>query len=139
MNTHYQGKITELQVAESFLKNGYQVSQPLVSDSRYDFIVDVKGKLYKIQVKTCRIHEEEGYFEFATSSSHTNTKGTVNHSYSKDEIDYFATYYNNECYLVPVDKCGSRNQRLRIAPTKNGQVKNIMFADEYKLENTFTE
>ena len=52
LNTHFKGKITELEVAESFLALGYQVSQPLVSDSRYDFIVDIKGQLLKIQVKT---------------------------------------------------------------------------------------
>lgn len=103
MNTHFQGKVTELQVANSFLNKGYQVCQPLVSDSRYDFIIDTNGKLYKIQVKTCHLGGDDEYLEFATSSSHTNTQRTVNHSYNKDEIDYFATYYNNQCYLVPVE------------------------------------
>lgn len=139
LNTHFQGKITELQVAESFLAKGYQVSQPLVADSRYDFIVDIRGKLYKIQVKTCHLGGENEYIEFATSSSHTNTQRTINHSYSKDEIDYFATFYEGQCYVVPVEKCGSRGQRLRIKPTRNGQVKGIMFAKDYRLEDIFTE
>ena len=52
LNTHFLGKITELQVAEAFLQRGFQVCQPLVSDSRYDFIVDINGRLLKIQVKT---------------------------------------------------------------------------------------
>lgn len=51
LSTHFQGKITEMQVATAFLQLGYQVSQPLVSDSRYDFIVDINNKLYRIQVK----------------------------------------------------------------------------------------
>lgn len=138
MNTHFQGKVTELQVANSFLSQGYQVCQPLVSDSRYDFIVDANGKLYKIQVKTCHLGGNDEYLEFATSSSHTNTQRTINHSYSKNEIDYFATYYNNQCYLVPVEQCGSRNQRLRLKSTRNGQVKNIMFAENYKMEDILT-
>ena len=45
LSTHYVGKITELAVAQAFLQRGYQVNQPLVADSRYDFIVDVKGNV----------------------------------------------------------------------------------------------
>ena len=131
LNTHFQGKTTEMKVALAFLQKGYQVSQPLVSDSRYDFIIDINNKLLKIQVKTCRIFEEEGYIDFATSTSHTNTQGTVNHSYSEKEIDYFATIYNNECYLIPFSEIGSSSKKLRLLPTKNGQVKNICFAKDY--------
>lgn len=137
MNTHFQGKITELQVANAFLELGFQVCQPLVSDSRYDFIVDINGRLLKIQVKTSHLAEDGGYFEFATSTSHTNTKGTVNHSYTSDEIDYFATIYDNECYVIPVTECGCRGQRLRLKPTKNGQTVGIKFAKDYLLRDTF--
>ena len=136
-STHFQGKITELQVANSFLELGYQVCQPLVSDSRYDFIVDINGKLLKIQVKTSSLAEDESYFEFATSTSHTNSRGTVNHSYTEEEIDYFATMYNNECYLIKVNECGKREQRLRLKPTKNNQTVGIKFAKDYKLKDTF--
>ena len=93
LNTHFKGKITELEVANEFLKRGYQVSQPLVSDSRYDFIVDINSKLLKIQVKTAHAEDDEAYIIFATSSSHTNTTRTINRGYSDNEIDYFATYY----------------------------------------------
>lgn len=137
LNTHFKGKITELEVAESFLALGYQVSQPLVADSRYDFIVDIGGQLLKIQVKTSKLDALGEYFEFATSSSHTNTQGTINRSYKQDEIDYFATMYNNECYVIPVQECGSRAQRLRLQPTKNNQTIGIKFAKDYKLVDKF--
>lgn len=116
---------------------GYQVCEPLVADSRYDFIVDIKGKLIKIQVKTSSPKEEESYFEFATSTSHTNTKGTINTSYTKEQVDYFATMYDDKCYVIPIEQCGCRCQRLRLKPTKNGQVKGIMFAKDYVLEKVF--
>ena len=87
----------------------------------------------KIQVKTCAL-KEDSYLEFATSTSHTNTKGTINKSYTSDEVDYFATYYNNQCFLIPFDVCGNRAQRLRLVPTKNGQTKGITFAKDYELE-----
>lgn len=137
LNTHFQGEITELEVAESFLRLGYQVCKPLVSDSRYDFIVDINHQLYKIQVKTSSLSEDKDYIEFKTQSTHTNTQKTVYHSYSAEDVDYFATIYNHQCYLVPIEKIGSRSFRLRLKPTKNGQIKNINFAENFKLENTF--
>ncbi len=134
LNTHFRGKITELNVANAFLSKGIQVSQPLVSDSRYDFIIDINNKLIRLQVKTCKVSENNDYIEFATSSSHTNTVGTINHSYTKEEIDYFATYYNNECYVIRVDLCGSRNQRLRITPPKNGNQRGSKMLKDYTID-----
>lgn len=134
LSSHFIGEITEQQVALEFLKLGYLISKPLVQSSRYDFIVDVNHNLYKIQVKTGSL-KEDSYIEFATSTSHTNTKGTLNLSYSSDDVDFFATMYNGECYLVPFDVCAKRAQRLRIIPTKNGQVKGITFAKDYHLKD----
>ena len=60
LSTQLQGKITELAVANEFLKLGYTVSQPLVDD-RYDFIVDIKGELKTIQVKTSHLGENNEF------------------------------------------------------------------------------
>lgn len=113
------------------------MSQPLVSDSKYDFIADVNGSLYKIQVKTSSVNKEEGYIQFATSTSHTNTKGTKNIKYSSKDVDFFATIFEGDCYVVPIKDCGSRAKRLRIKPTKNGQIDGISFAKDYLLNKIF--
>lgn len=133
LNTHFIGEITEQQVALEFLKLGYLVSKPLVQSSRYDFVVDINHKLYKIQVKTGTL-KENAYIEFATCTSHTNTKGTINLAYSENDVDFFATMYEGECYLIPFQNCGKRAQRLRIVPTKNGQTKGVTFAKDYHLK-----
>ena len=135
LSTHFIGEITEQQVALEFLKLGYLVSKPLVQSSKYDFVVDINHKLYKIQVKTGTL-KENAYIEFATSTSHTNTKGTINLAYSEDDVDFFATMYEGECYLIPIQNCGKRAQRLRIVPTKNGQTKGVTFAKDYHLKAT---
>lgn len=134
LNSHFIGEITEQQVALEFLKLGYLVSKPLVQSSRYDFIVDINHKLYKIQVKTGTL-KEDAYIEFATSTSHTNTQGTLNLTYSSDDVDFFATMYENQCYLVPYELCGKRSQRLRTIPTRNGQTKGITFAKDFHLKD----
>lgn len=135
LSSHFIGEITEQQVALEFLKLGILVSKPLVQSSRYDFIADVNNHLYKIQVKTCTERESGSYFDFATSTSHTNTQGTLNISYTADDVDFFATFYNNQCYLIPFELCGKRNQRLRLKPTLNGQTKGVLFAKDFKLED----
>lgn len=110
------------------------VSKPLVQSSRYDFIVDINHHLYKIQVKTGTLRED-AYLSFATSTSHTNTQGTKNLSYDSNDVDFFATIYDGQCYLIPFNVCGKREQRLRFIPTKSGQIKGITFAKDYKLED----
>lgn len=133
LSSHFKGEITEQQVVLAFLRQGILLSKPLVQSSRYDFIADVNGKLYKIQVKT-GTYKEDAYLEFATSTSHTNTQGTVNLSYSANDVDFFATIYQNQCYLIPFQLCGRRSQRLRFAPTKNNQTSGILFAKDFQLE-----
>lgn len=135
LSSHFIGEITERQVAIEFLKLGYLVSKPLVQSSKYDFIVDINHKLYKIQVKTSTARDNNAYFDFTCSTSHTNTKGTINLTYSEEDVDFFATIYNNECYLIPFSMCGKRSQRLRLVPTKSGQTKGILFAKDFHLED----
>ena len=134
LSSHFIGEITEQEVALAFLRQGILLSKPLVQSSRYDFIADINHHLYKIQVKTGTF-KENAYLEFATSTSHTNTQGTLNLSYSNDDVDFFATIYENQCYLIPYNLCGKRNQRLRFVPTKNNQTTGILFAKDYKLED----
>lgn len=104
-------------------------------NSRYDLIADIDGILIKVQVKTSRYKDEEkNSIVFACRSSHTNSQGTKNVRYTKKEIDYFATYWNNECYLIPVEEC-SAEKTLRFSIPRNGQTKGVSFAKDYFLED----
>ena len=53
--------------------------------------------------------------------------------YSAQEIDYFATFWDGQCYLVPVSEC-STEKTLRFVPPKSGQIKGITFASEYTIQ-----
>lgn len=129
-DTNVKGLTTELQCQTYFIKLGYIVSIPLGSQ-RYDFILDTGKKLLKIQVKTCS-NTDPAILEFSTKSVHYNkTQGYHNIKYNEEEVDYFCTFFENECYLVPFSEIGSSSKRLRLLPTKNGQVKNICFAKDY--------
>ena len=59
LTTQQKGITTEMYVAAYLLSLGYNVSQPLCQDSKYDLIVDVNNHLLRLQVKTAR-QEKEG-------------------------------------------------------------------------------
>lgn len=130
MDTNIKGTITELKCKAYFLEMGFMVSTP-ESPVRYDFILDTGEQLLKVQVKTSHIEEDGAKIVFKTNSSHITANGNVKHHYQNDGIDYFCTWYDNECYLIPIKDCGKDEKCLRLKPTKNGQVKNISFAKDY--------
>lgn len=127
IDTNIRGTITELKCKTYFLELGYLTSTP-DSPTRYDFILDTGEKLLKIQVKTS--HLVDGQLVFKTESTHITSTGNNRRLY-EDEIDYFCTWHENECYLIPIEDCGRGRKTLRLTPTKNGQVKNISFAKDY--------
>lgn len=133
MNSKQIGNITEVSVMLEFLKLGYNILTPYGDCERYDFVVDINGKFYKIQVKTSK-ETEEGKISFNTSSTHYVNGKCIHDSYTKKEIDYFATFYKNKCYLIPVEECGGRSVSLRFVPTKNGQTRGVKMAIDYELE-----
>lgn len=131
LTSKQKGNLTELQCLTAFIAEGCGVSIPYGDNSKYDFIADVNGKLLKIQVKTSSL-KDDGAIKFSCRTTHVNCAGVKNERYGVDEIDFFATYWNNQCYLIPVAEC-SVEKTLRFVPPKNGQTKGISFANEYEL------
>lgn len=129
-----KGNLTEMLCMSAFMAQNCGVCIPFGDNLKYDFIADVNGYLLKIQVKTASISKnDENAIKFYCRSTHLNCKGVRNVRYTKDDIDYFATYFNNQCYLVPVTEC-SVAKVLRFQPPKSGQQKGITYAVEYTLE-----
>lgn len=133
LQSKQKGNLTELQCITAFYELGYQISIPYGENSRYDFIADINGDLIKVQVKTSRVKKENEAIVFACRSTNVNTKGTNYHRYTKEQIDYFATFWNGKCYLVPVEEC-SVEKVLRFCYPSSGQKKGITLAEEYELK-----
>ena len=133
------GNLNELKCISRFIELGYECSIPYGNGAKYDFIVDVNGELLKIQCKSCSHPRRNGIvdndaIQISTVSQTTNTKKTTRHTYSNQEIDYFATSYNNKIYIIPVDEC-STNKTLRFkAPLNNSQYNK---AEDYEIEKRF--
>ena len=83
MDINHRGCIAEYNFANECMKRGIEVSFPLLHSSIYDCIIDFKGRLLKIQVKS-------------TGKDIAKNRSTVQVSfhgtYPKDKVDYFAIY-----------------------------------------------
>ena len=137
LDTNTIGKLTELEVLHYIIKLGYSASLPFGEKDRYDQIWDINGKLIRIQVKTARINAHEKNPDnfsiiFNCRSSYTKRNKTMHHKYNKNEVDYFATMWENQLYLVPVEECSDR-KILRFSTSQENQP-NISWAKDYEVE-----
>lgn len=104
-----KGIITETECQLYFLKKGYMVYLPVTQDTKSDMIVEVNTKLLRIQVKTCHLTKTNTGIEIST---HSMPGSGDKQGYSKQDIDFFATSYNNEIYLIPVEICSKHEKVL---------------------------
>lgn len=136
------GNVNELQCMIAFMSLGYDCSIPYGNSSKYDFIVDLGDQFIKIQCKSSHYVRDNGIqkdnaFIFSTTTSTSNTKETVVHKYNNQQIDYFATYFNNKVYVIPFSECsGLSNKTLRLEPPANGML-DYNKAEDYEIENLF--
>lgn len=135
MSTKYLGNLTELQCITRFYELGYPVSIPYGDSEKYDMILDVNGKLYRLQCKHANLHIENEIVQYITiktvwQSGYTKNSSYQRNQYTKEDCDYFVTHYEGKNYLVPVEQC-SNEKNLRIVPPKNGQFKGINFLKDF--------
>jgi hypothetical protein len=97
-------------------------------------VVDIHNKFYRVQVKTSKLSEDKTKFSFNTASTHYSDGKCIHHSYTENDIDYFATVHNGQVYLIPVGECGGRLKSLRLVPASNGQTRGVSWAQDYRLE-----
>ena len=129
-DTKVKGLLTELQCQTYLTSLGYNVSVPLGEDCRYDFIVDIDGILMRVQVKHCQVMDTG--IKIPCRSTQVNTSTSKNKSYSKEQIDFFATYYNNKCYFIRVEEC-STQKTLSFSKQRTNQ-QEVCCLDDYEVE-----
>lgn len=137
--TQKKGTLTELYCILDLTKMGIRSLTPTDEASKYDVVADLgKGGFIRIQCKTsCWAKDTavpETAFYIPTSCQTTNTKKITRHKYSKDDIDYFYTYFQGQGYLVSIEEATGSTFRWRYEYPSTGQRQGIHIADEYKIE-----
>lgn len=133
-NNKKKGNLTELKAMLAFVELDHSINLPYSENSRYDFIADVNGKLLKIQCKTSRASGRNS-FKFNCCSNHFNSTSFSRQSYTKDEIDYFATVWNNVCYLIPIEEAGKTEFSLNLISSQQ----RVHFAEDYEIKKVLSQ
>lgn len=127
-DTKKKGNIAQQKVILKAIEKDWVVSKP-IDECRYDLILDDGAKIYRTQVKYCNRHTShvEGSV-FITCNNGPRCPKFYGH-----EIDLMLVYLPEIDKIVklnPSDFVGKATITIRLYPTKNGQKKNVFFAEE---------
>jgi PD-(D/E)XK endonuclease len=120
--TRSQGNIGLAEAIAYFCRNGNTVSLPLTENQDYDLVVELDGKLKKVQVKTTRYKTEFGIYFLSLSSTGGNSKVNKIHRKGKDIVYdlLFVLTADGDKYLIPKEvlgnsvNLGDRYQQYRV-------------------------
>ena len=133
-NTVKEGEISEQIFSHKcFVEHGYMVSNP-IGTADYDLIVDVKEKIYKVQVKSSR----RGNGNCMISKGSNGQKGSKKYPYPERSIDFFAIHdvIPNQWYIIPRSSTGDAKQ-IRLSLKSEGKYSLYKDNWEFKQECAF--
>lgn len=134
MDTKRIGNSTELNCIAYLFDCGCEILLPYGDNQKYDIVIDYKTKFYKIQCKKAHpTYKGDGEIDFITfkTSWESGRKTRTKVHYTKQDIDFFATFFEGVCYLIPVEETASTIKTLRFALPGNCQINNISLAKNY--------
>jgi hypothetical protein len=130
-----KGEIALLQVQMRAIEKGAVVSKPTIEGGRYDLVIDWDGKLYRAQVKYCDRPASNAHGAVSVCMGNV-TRGS-NRSvgcYTQDEVDVVLVYVpkiRQVLWFGPDQFCGKSAITVRYEPTKNGQSKGCLMAQDF--------
>jgi hypothetical protein len=133
LTTNQKGAVAEAAIAKAAAELGVVVSRP-VQDAPYDLILDLSSGLMRVQCKwALRLGE---VVEVRCRRCRRGPKGLIHRGYNHGEIDAVAAYCVelDRCYLLPASmSVGKTTVLLRLAPTRNNQLRKIHWARNYEF------
>jgi hypothetical protein len=131
------GDRTTLALMLALSDAGYSVLVPFGENTRYDLVIDNGRRLARVQCKTGRLRDGAVYFRTCSSYAHHPHPGAPSRHYL-GEIDYFGVHCpeTGGVYLIPIDDVPTvREAALRVAPSRNRQLKRTRRASDYEICN----
>jgi prevent-host-death family protein len=130
-----KGNAAELAIAAEAAKLELSVLKPLTEHERYDLVLGIGGRLWRVQCKWGSLVDEKIQVRLR-SSYHSPTRGYVVKTYDRSEIDLVAVHCAElgRCYLLPPELFEGRSAVwLRTERTKNGQRAALNWAADYEF------
>jgi prevent-host-death family protein len=130
-----KGNAAELAIAAEAAQLGLSVLTPLTEHERYDLVLGIAGRLFRIQCKWASCHEDVIRVRLS-SSYHSPTRGYVKSTYAADEIDAIAIHCADlgRNYLLPIELFAGRSTAyLRLRAARNNQRAALNWASDYEF------
>jgi hypothetical protein len=137
LTTDQKGTIAELAITREALQLGIDVYKPCVAGGRYDLIFGIGSRLFRIQCKWACL--SDNVVTIRCYSSRRGPDGYIKRAYSSDEIDALAAYCPelDRFFLIPIGRIDGRpTVHLRMAPTRNNQVRGVNRAEDFEFAAT---
>ena len=114
VGTKGQGNVGIAAAILYFTKQGCTVSLPLNDAQEYDLVVEIDGKLNKVQVKTTKYTTKHNIYQVSLVSS-GGSKREIYHRVSESACDLlFVVCKNNTQYLIPRDFFVSKRSKINL-------------------------
>ena len=140
LTTDQKGSIAELAVVYHAARLGVGVCFPLTDGHRYDLILDIHGRLYRVQCKFANRYGD--VVVIRCRSCRRTSDGFRRRRYSAKEVDLLAAYCPklDRCYLLPPHLFDGRNEiRLRLVRPRNNQKRRINWAESFEFKATLRQ
>ena len=124
-NTKLKRDIAEQAVVLYALRKGWGVSIPVGDRLSYDLILDVKGVLFKIQVKSAWFDKVKDNYVVDNRRTKTNRRNMVRTSYEKQDFDFAILFINSldVFYVMPSEVFISYGSEIHLVETDKRQRK----------------
>lgn len=111
-----KGELAEIRFLEKTASLGYVACKPFGDNARFDFLVEARGRLSRVQVKSGWTKKLWGSYWVRVGGSGFLTGP---HLYTKDEIDFIAAYAAaiETWYIIPVEAVVTKHQIRLGTPT----------------------
>jgi len=133
MDSKRKGRIALLKVQLRAVERGCMTSVPTSEDCRYDLILDEDSKLRRAQVKWGGMECSHAANAVQVDLRKDGKGGPKSKCYSASEVDLILIYVPQVDRVLafgPEHFDGKGALIIRLAPPKNGQLKNLrMYAD----------
>jgi hypothetical protein len=141
LTTNQKGAIAEAEVARAAAWAGYPIYKPLADHCRADLVLEIDGKLLRVQCKWGTFDNGVIRARLGTSR-HSPTRGYVRTTYESHEIDAIGIFCAqvSKCYLLPISLvAGQTYLHLRVDPSRNNQRVGLKWARDYELSGAIAQ
>ena len=136
------GAIAEAEIAAAAVRLDVPVFTPLSDHGRSDLVLEIAGRLWRVQCKWGRLGPGGDVVVVHVGGSWLSPSGYVRSTYAETEVDLFGIYCADldRSFLLPIDLVAGKHEiRLRLTPARNGQQACTTLADAFAFDGAIAQ